>query len=123
MLEVNLDLRIAGTIDLGASGSSSRPLEGERLGRERRSGHPNRALPGDEEAAAKNTRQALAAVKQAIKSEDAQRIRREAGRLKDAATQLGEVVRRGGAAKGDGGRSLVIDADIEEAEKRDQKPG
>jgi hypothetical protein len=121
MLEVNLDLRIAGTIDLGASDSSaprSRPLESEQ-----RSRYPNRALPGEEEAAAKNTRQALAAVKQAIKSDDAQRIRRAAGRLKDAATRLGEAVSRGGAAKGDEGRSLVIDADIEETEKRDRKPG
>ena len=123
MLEVNLDLRIAGTIDLGASGSSSRPLEGERLERERRGGHPHRALPGEEEAAAKNTRQALAAVKQAIKSDDAQRIRRAAGRLKDAATRLGEAVSRGGATKDDDGRSLVIDADIEETDKRDRKPG
>jgi hypothetical protein len=141
-MEVNLDLRIAGTIDLGDSGSSERPrieapprgsrsLEWERRrGGNRRSAHGESQIPGasrrEKESAAKKTRQAIAAVKQAIRTEDAQRVRREARRLKDAAMHLEEAVNRSGAAtETDEERSsgVVIDAEIEETAKRDQKPG
>jgi hypothetical protein len=132
-MEVNLDLRIAGTIDLGDSGSSERsriessPRGSRSLDDPRRLAHHDRAtLRREKETAAKKTRQAIAAVKQAIKTEDAQRIRREAGRLKDAAERLGEAMNRGGAAmdtEEERSSGVVIDAEIEEAEKRDRKAG
>ena len=67
-------------------------------------------------------------MKQAIKSEDAKRVRQAADRLKDAATRFSEAVNRGTATRDTSEERSsqdrdVIDAEFEEADKNDRKAG
>jgi molecular chaperone DnaK len=77
--------------------------------------------------------QAAAAVKEAMKGDDVNRIRQAASRLSQAAMRMGEAMNRttadatAAAGDGSGGRRQsdpgVVDAEFEEVDKRDRKAG
>jgi hypothetical protein len=131
-LEGQLDLRIQGYIGLDGGGSRRSPIE--------HSGRHLRALPaaeGDSGAAdgerqrpvsraVRRTRQAIMAVKEAAKSDDAQRVRQATDRLKEEAMGLRDAVQSRVAAA-DAERPSdapdVVDAEFEETERSDRKAG
>jgi molecular chaperone DnaK len=73
--------------------------------------------------------QAISEVKEAMKSEDVNRIKQATSRLAQAAMRLGEAVTRAGSETGGGsgapseGEPEVVDAEFEEVDKRDRKAG
>jgi molecular chaperone DnaK len=79
--------------------------------------------------------QAVAAVREAIKGEDLQRIRQAMERAKQAGTRLAEAISRASATQGadqgagPGAGSAqesepgVVDAEFEEVDKRERKAG
>ena len=80
------------------------------------------------EPARKEVEQAVSALKDVMKGEDAQRIRQALERMTQAASRLGDAAGRAGAGPGgDGGSGdagpNVVDADFEEVDKRDRKSG
>ena len=76
------------------------------------------------------TEQAITTLKDAMKSEDAQRIRQATERLAQVAMRLGQAAQSAGATAGaeegsrpSGASDHVVDAEFEEADKRDRKAG
>jgi molecular chaperone DnaK len=71
--------------------------------------------------------QAVAAVKEAVRGEDVQRIRQAMERLSQAATRIGEALSRAGttsdAPKTGADDSGIVDAEFEEVDGRDGKAG
>jgi molecular chaperone DnaK len=87
-----------------------------------------RNLKDAPESARKDVEQAISALREAMKGEDAQRIRQALERMMQAASRLGDAASRAGAGPGgdgDGGDAgpNVVDADFEEVDKRDRKTG
>jgi hypothetical protein len=121
-LEGELDLRIAGNIGLDGDGASTRPRIQQRdradAGRgaakpitHQITSNPERPL----DRAAAETRRAITAAKEALKSEDAEQIRPATERLKQAATRLAEALARGGAAwAAEEDDQDAVDAEFEE---------
>jgi molecular chaperone DnaK len=87
-----------------------------------------KSLKDAPESARKDVEQAISAVREAMKGEDAQRIRQALERITQAASRLGDAAGRTGAGpsgdvgSGDAGPN-VVDADFEEVNKRDRKSG
>ena len=78
----------------------------------------------------KRVEPAISALREAMKGEDAQRIRQALERMMKGASRLGGAAGRAGAGPGgdgDGGGGdagpKVVDADFEEVDKRDRKSG
>jgi molecular chaperone DnaK len=73
--------------------------------------------------------QAVAAVKEAVKGNDIDRIKQTTSRLSQAAMRLGEAMNRAAADSGGGSDAAsrpepgVVDAEFEEVDKRDRKAG
>jgi len=77
--------------------------------------------------------QAIAALKDAMQSDDVTRIRQATDRILQASTRMGEVLHGAGAAASEGPRPQsgpgpeggpdVVDAEFEEVDKRDRKAG
>jgi molecular chaperone DnaK len=87
-----------------------------------------KSLKDAPEPARKEVEQAVSALKDVMKGEDAQRIRQALERMTQAASRLGDAAGRAGAGPGgDGGSGdagpNVVDADFEEVDKRDRKSG
>ena len=87
-----------------------------------------KSLKDAPEPARKEVEQAISALREAMKGEDAQRIRQALERMTQAASRLGDAAGRAGAGPGgDGGSGdagpNVVDADFEEVDKRDRKSG
>ena len=87
-----------------------------------------KSLKDAPEPARKEVEQAISALREAMKGEDAQRIRQALERMTQAASRLGDAAARAGAGSGgDGGSGdagpNVVDADFEEVDKRDRKSG
>jgi molecular chaperone DnaK len=87
-----------------------------------------KSLKDAPEPARKEVEQAVSALKDVMKGEDAQRIRQALARMTQAASRLGDAAGRAGAGPGgDGGSGdagpNVVDADFEEVDKRDRKSG
>jgi molecular chaperone DnaK len=87
-----------------------------------------KSLKDAPEPARKEVEQAVSALKDVMKGEDAQRIRQALERMTQAASRLGDAAARAGAGPGgDGGSGdagpNVVDADFEEVDKRDRKSG
>jgi molecular chaperone DnaK len=87
-----------------------------------------KSLKDAPEPARKEVEQAVSALKDVMKGEDAQRIRQALERMTQAAARLGDAAGRAGAGPGgDGGSGdagpNVVDADFEEVDKRDRKSG
>jgi molecular chaperone DnaK len=87
-----------------------------------------KSLKDAPESARKDVEQAISALREAMKGEDAQRIRQALERMTQAASRLGDAAGRAGAGpSGDGGSGdagpNVVDADFEEVDKRDRKSG
>jgi molecular chaperone DnaK len=78
-----------------------------------------------------NIEQTISALRDAMKSEDVQRIRQATERLSQAAMRVGEAMAHAGAGSAPGsgsggspqGESGVVDAEFEEVDKRDRKAG
>jgi molecular chaperone DnaK len=87
-----------------------------------------KSLKDAPEPARKEVEQAISALREAMKGEDAQRIRQALERMTQAASRLGDAAGRAGAGpggdagSGDAGPN-VVDADFEEVDKRDRKSG
>jgi molecular chaperone DnaK len=87
-------------------------------------------IPGDVKG---NVEQAISALREAVKGEDAQRIRQATERLSEAALRIGEAISRADAGNGGGGgpgpsstpqgEPGVVDAEFEEVDKRERKAG
>ena len=89
-----------------------------------------KSLKDAPEPARKEVEQAISALREAMKGEDAQRIRQALERMTQAASRMGDAAGRAGAGPGgdgdDGGGDAgpnVVDADFEEVDKRDRKTG
>ena len=87
-----------------------------------------KSLKDAPEPARKEVEQAISALREAMKGEDARRIRQALERMTQAASRLGDAAGRAGAGPGgDGGSGdagpNVVDADFEEVDKRDRKSG
>ena len=89
-----------------------------------------KSLKDAPEPARKEVEQAISALREAMKGEDAQRIRQALERMTQAASRMGDAAGRAGAGPGgdgDGGGGdagpNVVDADFEEVDKRDRKTG
>jgi molecular chaperone DnaK len=87
-----------------------------------------KSLKDAPEPARKEVEQAVSALKDVMKGEDAQRIRQALERMTQAASRLGDAAGPAGAGPGgDGGSGdagpNVVDADFEEVDKRDRKSG
>jgi molecular chaperone DnaK len=89
-----------------------------------------KSLKDAPEPARKEVEQAISALREAMKGEDAQRIRQALERMTQAASRMGGAAGRAGAGPGgdgDGGGGdagpNVVDADFEEVDKRDRKTG
>jgi molecular chaperone DnaK len=83
-------------------------------------------IPADLKA---QVEQAVSSVKDAMKGEDAGRIRQATERLAQASMRIGEALNRaaagapGGSTNGGSGGPDVVDAEFEEVDKRDRKAG
>jgi molecular chaperone DnaK len=87
-----------------------------------------KSLKDAPEPARKEVEQAISALREAMKGEDARHIRQALERMTQAASRLGDAAGRAGAGPGgDGGSGdagpNVVDADFEEVDKRDRKSG